>query len=128
MKVSLDHEQRIYLYVLLGNTECRTVGETRAAWQLMDRINLDQAEQAAISLKTHVVDGGQEAFIWDQTIPAVPRDFDLSESEIQQLGRAIAGCPRFLPRHTRRWLEPLLKQVPWLEETSNGNNRTPVKS
>ena len=124
MKVSLDYEQRIYLYVLLGNTECRTIGETRAAWQLMDRINLDQVEKAAISLKTHVLDGGQEAFIWDQTVPAVQREFLLSESEISQLSRAIAGCPRFLPRHTRRWLEPLLNQIPWLEETSNGRAAT----
>ena len=120
MRLELDCEQRLYLWLLLGNLECRTVGETRAAWQLMDRVNLDEAEKIAMSLKVQIVDG-QEAFSWDQTVRATPRQFDISESEIQQLGRAIAGCPKFLPRHARRWLEPLLRQLPYLEESSNGN-------
>lgn len=119
MRLELDCEQRLYLWLLLGNLECRTVGETRAAWQLMDRVNLDEAEKIAMSLKVHIVDG-QEAFSWDHTVSLTSRQFDISESEISQLGRAIAGCPKFLPRHARRWLEPLVRQLPDLEET-NGN-------
>lgn len=124
MTLSLDYEQRLYLYVLLGNLECHTVAETRAAWLLMDRLNLDENEKEEIGLTVHNVDG-REAYSWDLSKSFAARWFEVSDSDLQQLGRAIAGCPQFLPRQARRWLEPLLGQLPGLEVT-NGNNTNPA--
>lgn len=121
MKLLLDHTQRLQLHVLVGNLECRTVRETREAWQLMDVVALDPSEKDAIGLQVQVLNG-VEAYAWDQTKSIPVREFHLGDSDAQILKRAIVYCPRFFPIQARRWLEPLLKQLPELEDTTNGHH------
>lgn len=126
MNLPLDYEQRLYLFLMLGNLECRTVSETRSAWELMDRLELKENEKAEIDFKVQIVDQ-QEAFSWNLSkAPASAREFYFSEPDIKRLAIAVAACPKFVPRQARRWLEPLLQVLPELEETSNGN-RAAVK-
>ena len=123
MKLSLDHTTRLQLAVLLGNLECRTVGETRAAWQLMDLIGLDQVEKEAIGLQVQNVNG-YEAYAWDQTKSIPVREVYLDGTQAKLLTRAVIAVPKFIPSQARRWLEPLLQQLPELEDTTNGHNAT----
>ena len=126
MKLLLDHTQRLQLQVLVGNLECRTVRETREAWQLMDLVGLDPSEKDAIALQVQIING-VEAYAWDQSKSIPVREVFLTDSDAQILKRAITSCPKFLPIQARRWLEPLLKQLPELEDMKNGHN-TPAIS
>jgi len=120
MTLTLDHYQRLNLAVLLGMLECRNVNETRAAWRLMDRLALDDGESRTIELQVQNINGA-EIFSWNhaRTLPA--REYDLTDGELQQIERALSGG-RLQPGPMRRWLEPLLAQMPELKET-NGHNR-----
>jgi hypothetical protein len=111
MTLSLDHQQRLHVSALLGMLECRTVVETRAAWMLMDRLALDDNEKQAIDFRLQSVNGN-EAYSWNPVKSLPAREYDLSESELKQVQRALNSCPRFVPGLMRGWLEPLLAQLP----------------
>ena len=119
MTLTLDHHQRLNVGALLGMLECRTVRETRDAWKLMDRLTLDDREREAIEFVVQS-QNGNEVYSWNplKTLPA--REYDFSDSELRQVERALNSAPRFIPGQMRRWLEPLLAQMPEPVE-SNGN-------
>ena len=119
MTITLDHHQRLNLTVLLGLQECRTLQETRRAWKLIDLLTLDDDEKRTIDFTVRH-NGGSENYSWnpEKTLPV--REYDLSDSEVAQLEKAISGCPRFIPGQMRGWLEPLLAQLPEPVE-ANGN-------
>lgn len=117
MILSLDHQQRLNLIVLLGMQECN-VGETRAVWRLQDLLNLDDAEKLELGLSFQTVNGN-ELYQWDRTKTIPIRDYELPETDIARLQRALLACPRIVPGQARAWLEPLLSQMPNAFE-SNG--------
>jgi hypothetical protein len=120
MTLTLDHNQRINLGFLLGLQECRTVNDTRAAWKLMDRLALEEDEKQAIEFVAQIVNGN-EAFTWNPTKTLPVREYELSDAELRQIQGALnLPSSRFLPGVMRRWLEPLLAQLPEPVE-SNGN-------
>lgn len=120
MTLSLDHQQRLNLCVLLGLLECRTVRDMRNAWRLMDRIGLDEQEKLVIEYTTQTINGN-EVCGWnpEKSLPARP--YELDPSELEQVQKAINNCPRYIPGQMRRWIEPLLAQMPEPAE-SNGDN------
>lgn len=116
MTVALDHQARINLSVLVGMIECTTVAETRAAWRLMDKLMLTEAEKTEIEFTTAMVNGN-EAPRWNPQKTLPPLEFDLSEREWRQIEKAL-GTARFLPGPMRGWLEPLIAKMPESEETN----------
>lgn len=122
MRLFLDHITRLQLTVLLGNLDgLKTVGELRPVWKLMDLIELDHAEKHTLNLQVQTFQGGAEAYTWDQSKSIPVREFTLDDAQVKLLVRAITACPKFIPVQARRWLEPLLEQIPELEETTNAN-------
>jgi hypothetical protein len=109
--MTLDHQQRLNLLAMLGMLECRTLAETRAAWMLMDRLSLNDQEKSAIEFNVQTVDGN-DMYTWNPTKSLPQREYDLSQAELKQIERALNSCQRFLPGQSRRWLEPLLAQMP----------------
>ena len=110
MNLALDHQGRINLCALIGMMECRNVSDVRAAWQLMDKIGLSESEQNAIDYRLQRLNGS-EVPVWntDKSLPPVEYSFDASETS--QIQRALNGA-RVLPGPMRRWLEPLITQLP----------------
>jgi len=66
-----------------------------------------------------VVNNGNEAYTWNGTKTVPVREYDFTETEVRQLEKAVTTCPRFNPGPMRKWLEPLLAQLPEPAE-SNG--------
>ena len=118
MQLSLDHHQRLNLTVLLGQLECTSLTETRAAWKLIDQISLDDQEKQSIDFTVHN-NNGNEAYSWNPEKKLPMREYDISEADLKQIQRALNSCPRFYPSQVRRWLEPLLTQLPEAESISN---------
>lgn len=112
--MQLNIEQRLNLLVLLGQLECRNVADTRNVWKLMEKIELTTEEKLAIDYVTQNMNGGGEAFNWNNIKAGErePLSLDFSDGELSNLRRAIDACPRWLPSQARRWLEPLLSQMP----------------
>lgn len=110
MTLSLDHQARINLAALIGSVECRTLAETKAAWALMDKFELSEQEKAAIEFEWRHVDGG-DIPTWNESkrIPWV--NVELNETESARVMRALDGA-RVVPGPMRRWLEPVLAQIP----------------
>ena len=117
MILSLDHQQRLNLIVLLGMQECN-VRETRAVWRLQDVLDLDDAEQREVGFSLQTINGS-EVFQWDRTKSLPAREYELSEADAARIQRAVLACSRLVPGLTRQWLEPLLAQLPEAVE-SNG--------
>ena len=109
--MQLNIEQRLNLVVLLGALECRNLADTRSVWKLMDKIELTDEEKLAIDYAIHRMNGS-EAFTWNNQKSSEPVDYDFSDGELKNLRRAIDSCPRWTPAQARRWLEPLLQQMP----------------
>lgn len=110
MILSLDHQQRLNLIVLLGMQECN-VGETRAVWRLQDLLELDDAEKSELGLSFQTVNGA-ESYQWDRTKRIPAREYELAETDICRIEHALLACTRIVPGQARAWLEPLLAQMP----------------
>ena len=106
MKLTLDHTQRLNLHALLG-AQRADVGSIRAIWTLQDKIALDAGEQIAIELKREFI-GGQERVLWNPGLQLPPRDFDLSETELNRTKIAIQNWESYGANPDRHWLEPIL--------------------
>lgn len=118
MTLSLDHNQRLNVHVLLGFLDCTSLHETRLVWGLMDRLMLDDEEKRAIDFQAQGTNGN-EAYSWNQAKSIAVRKFELSEGEAKQVQRALEPylTKWRIPVKSRGWLEPLLAQLPqdWLE-------------
>lgn len=110
MTLSLDHQARINLAALVGSVECKTLSETKAAWALMDKFELSDQEKSAIAFEWRHVEGN-DIPTWDPT-KRLPRvDIELNDSESARIMRALETA-RVIPGPMRRWLEPVLAQMP----------------
>ena len=118
MTLTLSHDQRLNLFVLVGLPEVKTVLEAWPVWKLMDRLMLDEEEKRNIGFTEQVVNG-QQAFGWEQSKSPPPREMEFNDSEIAQIQKAVYGMPRVSPGQMRGWLQPLLAQMPVPVE-SNG--------
>lgn len=103
----LSIEQRLNLLLLIGSLDCKTIGEMRTAWGLLDRLELSDAEKKAIEL---TVNG--QGFQWKPEAAPTAKEFDLSEAEVGEIRRAIENHPQWIAGATRSWLRPLLEQIP----------------
>lgn len=110
MTLFLDHVQRLNLIALLGLLECN-VGETRIVWKLMDQLALNDEEKQTVGYFVQNFNG-EEVQGWDQTKSLPPKTFDFSDADITRVRRAIQQFPRHRAAQARRWLEPLLEQLP----------------
>ena len=108
--MTLTAEQRLNLAVILGNLECGTLAETRAAWALVDELELTPAEREAIGLQVRTIEG-REAYQWNRDAAVPPREYDFSEGDRRRLSDALEKCTRYVPGQVRGWLEPLLAQL-----------------
>lgn len=102
----LSIEQRLNLLVLVGSLECKTIAEMRAAWGLLDRLELSPEEKQAIELQVN----GQ-SFHWKPEGAAAAREFELSEAEAGEIRRAIEAHPQWIAGVARNWLRPLLDEI-----------------
>jgi len=111
MNLTLDHHQRLNLFVLVGLPECGTIAETWSVWKLMDRLMLNDEEKQTVEFHSELINGS-EGFRYNQakTLPA--REFELSESEIARIQKAVYSMNRVFPGQMRSWLQPLLAQLP----------------
>lgn len=114
MTLFLDHVQRLNLNALLGLLECN-VGETRATWKLMDQLVLTDDEKLAIGYFVQSFNG-EEIQGWDQSKSLSPKTFDFPDADIGRIRRAVQQFPRHRVAQARKWLEPLLEQLPMEEE------------
>jgi hypothetical protein len=113
MILLLDHIQRMNVSGLLGSQKA-TVSEMRTYWRLLDMLELSEPEKAEIEYyeadQTHPLPG------WNPLKSLPPREFTFSDAEGLLVTKAIDGFPQFTAGADRRWLEPLLAQLP-----ANGN-------
>lgn len=119
MTLTLDHHQRLNLYVLVGLPEATSILETCEAWKLMDRLMLDDQERQAVEFQTLMINGNQ-SYTYNRTKSLPAREYDLNDAELSRIQKAIYGLKRIVPGEMRLWLEPLLHQVPAPVE-SNGH-------
>lgn len=108
----LSIEQRLNLHFLLGSLPCKTLADTRAAWELMDQLELTQEEKTSVEFHVLRNANGAAAYNWNNEKAPAAKEFELSEPQIQQLRLAIDTCPQWTPALSRRWLQPLLEQMP----------------
>jgi hypothetical protein len=110
MKLSLDLAARVNLGTLVGLAECRTLADVKAAWELLDKLELSNSEKEKIEYQVQFVNGN-EIPVWnrEKTLPQV--DVVLTDSEVERITK-ILGAARYAPGPMRRWLEPLLLQLP----------------
>jgi len=114
MTLFLDHVQRLNMIALLGLMECN-VGETRALWKLIDQLSLDDDEKQTIGYFVQTFNG-EEVQGWDQTKNLPSKSYDFADTDIVRIRRAVQQFPRHRVAMARRWLEPLLEQLPMEEE------------
>ena len=110
MILSLDHTQRLNLIVLLGLLECN-VSETRAVWKLQDQLGLSDEEKIAIGYFVQS-ENGNEIHGWDQHKSLSHKSYDLPDSDVARIEKALQQFPRHRVGMARPWLEPLLAQLP----------------
>lgn len=110
MTLSLDYTQRLNLIVLMGLLECN-VGETRAVWKLQDKLALTDEEKQAIGYFVQA-NNGNEVHGWDMSKTQPLKEYDLADSDIARIQRAVLQFPRHRVAQARPWLEPLLTQLP----------------
>lgn len=107
----LSFEQRLNLLVLLGSLECKTLNETRGIWKLMDRLELTDEQKQLVEYKVTRGPGG-DMFAWNNDKAPNAVAFEFSDAEMGHIERAVKSCPRWIPAAARRWLAPLLDQMP----------------
>jgi hypothetical protein len=110
MIVKLDHQQRLNLIALMG-TQRGNVAELRLFWDLQDRLELNDEERAAIRYRV-AVQNGVEVPSWDPEAKLPVLEYEISEVEGQRLRRVIEEWPHFLTAMDRKWILPLLDQLP----------------
>lgn len=123
MTLSLDHEQRLNLWVLLGLLE-GNIGETRAVWKLQDELNLSSEEKEAIGHISQFLNGG-EVQGWDKSKSLPLKTYELSDGDVARIQRAIQQFSYHRAASARPWLEPLLSQLPESKEHEQPNGTGP---
>ena len=121
MLLSLDHQQRLNLIALMG-TQRGTVSEMRMLWGLQDKLDLNQEERVAIEYQV-ATQNGIEQPSWNPAKGLPAKEFEVSEAEAARMRRVIEEWPHFLTAVDRKWILPLLDQLP---ETS-APAQTPVR-
>src|SRR5262245_9169812 len=117
MILELDHQQRLNLHALMG-TQKVSVNEMRAFWKLQDRIDLSDAEREAIGYRVEMMQGN-EVPVWDRAKSLEPRSYEFTEAEAARIRKVIEEWPHFITNADRKWLEPVLAQLP--EGSQNGH-------
>jgi hypothetical protein len=110
MTLHLDHQQRLNIMSLLG-AQRANVGEMRMFWGIIDRLELSQEEKDAIQFKIATANG-MEIPSWNAELRLEPKAYEFSEGELQRMRRVIDEWPHFVTAVDRRWLTPLLDQMP----------------
>jgi hypothetical protein len=110
MLLSLDHQQRLNLIALMG-TQRGTVAEMRMLWNLQDKLDLDKEEKAAIEYRV-ATQNGIEQPSWNPELSLPAKEFEVSEAEAARMRRVIEEWPHFLTAVDRKWILPLLDQLP----------------
>jgi hypothetical protein len=110
MFLSLDHQQRLNLIALMG-TQRGTVAEMRMLWNLQDKLDLDKEEKAAIEYRV-ATQNGIEQPSWNPELSLPAKEFEVSEAEAARMRRVIEEWPHFLTAVDRKWILPLLDQLP----------------
>lgn len=110
MTLSLDHQARVNLAALVGSQECKTLAEVKAAWVLMDKLDLSNREKVSIDYQVKLLNG-HEVPTWnpERSLPHV--EIELNDAESDRIMRILATA-RIVPGPMRRWLEPVLAQLP----------------
>jgi hypothetical protein len=110
MILSLDHQQRLNLIALMG-TQRGNVAEIRMLWNIQDRLDLSAEEREKIEYRV-ATQNGIEQPSWNPEKGLPPRDFEVSEAEAQRLRKVVEEWPHFLTAVDRKWILPLLDQLP----------------
>lgn len=110
MILSLDHQQRLNLIALMG-TQRGSVADIRALWSIQDRLELTAEEKTAIEYRV-ATQQGIETPSWNPERGLAPREFELSEAEGLRVRKIIDEWPHFLTAVDRKWILPLLEQLP----------------
>jgi hypothetical protein len=110
MTLNLDHQQRLNIISLLG-AQRTNVGEMRMFWKIIDRLELDQEEKDTIQFKIATANG-MEIPSWNAELRLEPKAYEFSDIELQRMRRIIDEWPHFITAVDRRWLTPLLDQMP----------------
>lgn len=110
MLLSLGSQGRLNLIALMG-TQRGSVAEIRAFWKLQDLLELDEGEKAAIEYRV-AMQNGLEVPSWNQQLSLPEKEFEITEGEGQRLRRIIEEWPHFLTAVDRKWILPLLDQLP----------------
>ena len=113
MNLSLTHQQRLNLIALMG-AQRLSLAEMRAFWKLQDRFTLSAEEEQSIGYRIASAEGGVEIPSWDlaKSQQQEPRNFEVSEAEAQKLRKLLDEWPHFVTGIDRRWLVPLIEQLP----------------
>jgi hypothetical protein len=110
MRLSLDHQQRLNLIALMGTVR-GNVAEVRMLSKLCERLELDDKEKEAIGYRTATQNGVEmPSWNWDLSLPE--REFEVTDAEAHKLRKIIDEWPHFLTATDRKWLFPLLDQLP----------------
>jgi hypothetical protein len=110
MTLNLDHQQRLNMISLLG-AQRANVGEMRMFWGIIDRLELNEEEKDAIQFKLATANG-MEIPSWNAELRLEPKAYEFSDVELQRMRRIIDEWPHFITAVDRRWLTPLLDQMP----------------
>lgn len=121
MILSLNHQQRLNLIALMGAQRVN-LSEMRSFWMMQDRFDLSEEEKQAIGYSVATTSDGMEIPRWDQekSTHLGLRDFEVSEAEAQRLRKLIDEWPHFITGVDRRWLSPLLAQLPEVPQVNGG--------
>jgi hypothetical protein len=110
MMLSLDHEQRINLILVLGGTPFPG-REQHKVWHLQDFLDLDEEEKQAIGYHLVPVNGSHHKIPgWDQKKSLPARTFEISKEDFERIRLAVEEY-KFLPSRERAWLEPVKAQL-----------------
>lgn len=110
MELSLNHQQRLNLVTVLGMQDIRG-REAHAIWHLQDALDLDDEEKRTIEFQAQTINGNEVKF-WNMEKTLPHRTFDLSDSDVERIRKAVEDFPQFKSWRDRVWLEPLLAQLP----------------
>jgi len=117
MTLSLDHQHRLNLILLLG-AQRGTVADIRQYGSLIDRLELNDEEKKAIRFQVVVREDGAEMFAWDRALKLPPIEVEISDAEAQRLRRILEEWPHFVIGADRGWLASLMPQLPNLDAAS----------
>lgn len=111
MKLQLNHVQRLNLWTLAGEQPAGSVSNMRAAWALLDKLDLTPTEAGAIEMKTAQVNGN-EARVWNPSAPPLVVEMEFGDAEVKRLKELLKwACSSVLRPNARQWVEPLLMSL-----------------